>query len=397
MPSETSPSRTTLAILFSVIILDLIGFGIVVPVLPFITAARGADNTTLGLLLASYAAMQFIFAPIWGRLSDRVGRRPVMLATIAGSSVCLLLLGLADSIAGLFVARILGGAFAANISVATAYLSDITDEGERTRWMGMVGASFGVGFLLGPPIGGVLSQFGYAVPMLVASGMAAANFGFAFVKLREPQRHLTQESGPSGRELLRTDRSLRRFFAVNLLFSLSVTQLESMFVPFVADRFDYDALQISMIMFAMAFVMGGIQAGGMRALAKRFGEKQLLLSGVLLMALAFAAVPWIYSIPLLMLPLLVSAIGRAISQPALMSMVSLTASESQRGSVMGSFQSAASLARATGPLVAGVLYDRNAALPFLLASVFTLLALAVGMALPASEANPGEAEAGPVS
>lgn len=397
MPSETTRPRSTLPILFSVIILDLIGFGIVVPVLPFITESHGADQATLGLLLASYAAMQFVFAPIWGRLSDRIGRRPVMLATIAGSSACLLLLGLADSLAGLFVARILGGAFAANISVATAYLSDVTEEHERTRWMGMVGASFGVGFLLGPPIGGVLSQFGFAAPMLVASGMAALNLVFAFARLQEPERHVSRESTPPTRTLMRGNRLLQRFFAVNLFFSLAVTQLESMFVPFMAHRFDYDALQISMIMFAMAFVMGGIQGGGMKALASRFGEKQLLITGMVLMAVAFALIPWIHAIPLLMVPLLVSAVGRAISQPAMMSMVSLTASAAQRGTVMGSFQSAASLARATGPLAAGLLYDVDATLPFLLAALFTVVGFAIALGLPTPAPNADAAESSPAA
>jgi DHA1 family tetracycline resistance protein-like MFS transporter len=395
MPSEIPRPRSTLPILFSVIIVDLIGFGIVVPVLPYITQDHGLNQAMLGLLLASYAAMQFIFAPIWGRLSDRVGRRPVMLATILGSSACLLLLGLTDSIVGLFVARILGGAFAANISVATAYLSDVTDESERTRWMGMVGASFGIGFLLGPPIGGVLALHDYSTPMIVAAGMAAINFGFAFFRLREPERHISRESGAKSRDLMRGNKSLQRFFAVNLFFCLAVAQLESMFVPFVRDRFQYDPLQAAMIMFAMAFVMGGIQGGGMKALAGRFGEKQLVIVGIGLMTVAFAAVPFIHAVPLLMVPLLISAVGRAISQPSLMSMVSLTATANQRGEVMGTFQSAASLARAIGPLVAGLLYDHNTVLPFLLASVFTGVAIVIGLGLPDSSEDAGEVGTSP--
>ena len=131
-------SRRALSVLFSIVVIDLVGFGIVVPVLPFIIEESQASAGVLGLLVASYAAMQFVFAPIWGRLSDRIGRRPVMLMTIAGSSAALLLAGLAvleSSISWLFVARVLGGAFAANISVASAYISDATDESERTRWM----------------------------------------------------------------------------------------------------------------------------------------------------------------------------------------------------------------------------------------------------------------------
>ena len=142
-------SRRSLVVLFSVVVVDLIGFGIVVPVLPFYVDEFGASATVLGLLVASYAAMQFVFAPVWGRVSDRIGRRPVMLATIAGSSGALVVLGLAPSLGWLFAARVLGGVFGANISVASAYIADVTDEAERTRWMGMLGACFAIGFVVG--------------------------------------------------------------------------------------------------------------------------------------------------------------------------------------------------------------------------------------------------------
>ncbi len=135
-------------------IVDLIGFGIVMPVLPFYAKEFGAAATVLGLLMMVYAAAQFVFAPLWGRLSDRIGRRPVLLMTVAGTALALLALGLAPSLPWIFAARAFGGAFAANISVASAYIADVTAEEERTRWMGLLGASFGVGFLLGPAIGG---------------------------------------------------------------------------------------------------------------------------------------------------------------------------------------------------------------------------------------------------
>jgi DHA1 family tetracycline resistance protein-like MFS transporter len=385
MPPDQSRAPRTLPILFSVIIIDLIGFGIVLPVLPFIAKEHGASPAVLGLLLTSYAAMQFLFAPIWGRLSDRVGRRPVMLATIAGSSVCLLILGLAESLSWLFVARILGGAFAANISVATAYLSDVTEADERTRWMGMVGASFGIGFLLGPAIGGVLSPYGYGVPMLVASVMAAVNFVWASNSLKEPERHFTKEEGPSVRALLRDNLLVRRICALNLFFSLAVTQLESMFAFLMLDRFGYDARQVAMILVLMAAVMAGIQGGGIRHLAKRYGEKNLLVAGTAMMALAFAAIPQFHRVDLLLIPLIASAVGRAISQPSMMSMVSLAAPERHRGAVMGSFQAAASLARTFGPVIAGLLYSLDQAWPFLLAAGLMGVAIWLGLDLPSTE------------
>ena len=162
-----------------------------VPVLPFWAKEFGASGLQLGLVLSVYAAAQFVFAPFWGRLSDRVGRRPVLLCTIAGTGASLLLLGFANSYATLLIARLLAGAFAANVSVASAYVADVTAESERTRWMGMIGASFAVGFVLGPAIGGILGAYGYAVPMLFAAGLAGLNLVAAFLRLKEPERRET--------------------------------------------------------------------------------------------------------------------------------------------------------------------------------------------------------------
>jgi multidrug resistance protein len=376
-PTSALRSKSTLPVLFSVIILDLIGFGIVLPILPFYAEEHGASATVLGLLLAVHAAMQFIFSPIWGRLSDRIGRRPVMLVTIAGTSGALLMLGLADSIPALFAARILSGLFGANISVATAYVSDVTDESERTRWMGMVGASFGIGFLLGPAIGGLLAPYGHSVPMYVASGLAAINFVVASFILREPDRHRAPESARlSLRETL-SDSLVARLCATNFLFTFGVAQLESVFAYLMMDRFDYDARQVAFVLVAMALVMAMIQGGGMRALAARYGEKTLLVSGLLIMGIAFPTIPYIGSVALLLIPLAGAAVGRAIAQPPMTSLVSMQADPNHRGAVLGAFQSSASLARIFGPVVAGLLYDAWIGGPFYLASALFIVSSAM--------------------
>jgi MFS family permease len=392
-------------VLFSVVVIDLIGFGIVVPILPFYARTYGASGLALGALLTSYAAMQLMCAPLWGRLSDRVGRRPVMLITIAGTGVSLLGLGLADSLAALFVARVLGGAFAANISVATAYVGDVTEPEERTRWMGMVGASFAVGFLVGPALGGLLapvqteaglrftllgpalgdwlSPFGYGIPMLFAAGLALLNLLHAFRVLQEPVVHRARATEAVRSAVLR-DPLVRLLCGIYLLFSLAVTQLESVFAFLMMDRLGYGARDVAWLLVGMAILMGAIQGGGMRALAPRFGEKRLLLAGCALLAVGFAGVPFPVSVSVLLLPLALCAIGRAISHPPMLSMVSLAASDERRGVVMGTFQASASLARVIGPLAAGALYDVHVNAPFLLASAFMLLAGSLALWLPAS-------------
>jgi MFS family permease len=362
------PPAATLPVLFSVVAIDLIGFGIVMPILPFYAVEFGASGSELGGVLASYAAAQLVFAPIWGRLSDRAGRRPVLLATIAGTAASLLLLAVARSLAWLLVARVLAGAFAANVSVASAWISDVTSDDQRTRYMGLLGACFGVGFVLGPAIGGLLAPFGHPAPLLAAAGLAACNAAYAAAVLREPPARRSAARDGARWGALR-DPLVRRLCLTNLAFSLAVTQLEAMFALFMKDRFAYDVRQVAFLLVGMAVLMGGIQAGAMRRLAARFAERQLLCWGSAGLALAFVAMPEAPSVALLLIPLALAAVGRGVAQPALMGMASLAAPEDQRGLVLGSFQSAASLARVIGPLAAGLLYDRAISGPFLLAAL----------------------------
>jgi len=386
MPRERS--RSTLPILFSIVVIDVIGFGIIIPVLPFYADEFGASGLVLGILFTSHAAMQALFAPLWGRLADRIGRRPVMLCTIAGTSGALLLLGLADSLVQLFAARILSGIFAANISVATAYIADVTDDDERTRWMGMVGACFGVGFVIGPAVGGPLALLGYGVPMLAAAGLAAANFVYAIFVLKEPEMHRATAQEVAVKMDVLAAPDIRNLCITYFLFTFAVTQLETIFAYFMMSRFDYGVIGVTVILIVMAFVMIGIQGGGIRPLVARYGEKTLLVVGIALMASSFAFVPWAPVVGLLMVPLVGSAIGRAISQPSMMGLASFQANATNRGAVMGTFQSSASMARVLGPLAAGALYDQSVAAPFLLASALLVAALATTMALPTGSRAP---------
>lgn len=380
--TDPKAGKRPLAALFSIVVLDLVGFGIVVPVLPFYVADFGASATILGLLVGCYAAMQFVFAPLWGRLSDRIGRRPVLLMTIAGTSGALLLVGLAPSLLWLFAARLAGGVFAANISVASAYITDVTDEKERTRWMGVLGACFAIGFLLGPAIGGLLAPYGYPVPMLVAAALALVNLIWAVFVLVEPDVRRSERQ-PVARKAVLADPRIRRICWANLSFSLAVTQLETVFAFLMMLRFDYDAREVAFILVLMAVVMGTIQGGGMKFLAAHFGERKLLMSGLVLMALAFAAIPFTHRVGFLLVPLLISAVGRGIGQPSMMSMASSYSTQSTRGAVLGVFSSRASLARAIGPAPAGLLFDQSMAAPFLVAALLLVITLALCANLPA--------------
>jgi predicted MFS family arabinose efflux permease len=222
------------------------------------------------------------------------------------------------------------------------------------------------------------------VPKLAAAGLAAANLGFAALRLREPPRHAAAEiRRTSARAASLGDPLVRRLCLVNLAFSLGVTQLETMFAFFVKDRFAYGERDVAFLLAGMAVLMGAIQGGGMRALAARFPERTLVLAGALLLAAGFAALPAAGSAGPLLGALGIAAIGRAIFQPSLMSMASMAAAVGARGAVMGSFQSAAAIARVAGPLAAGWLYDRSLTGPFWLAAALCLAVAWAGRGLPA--------------
>lgn len=389
---QTAPApRPALFTLFAIVVIDLIGFGIVIPILPFYAKSFAADAGTLGLLVTAYSGCQFLFAPLWGRLSDRFGRRPVMLATIAGTAASLALLGWAPSLAWLFAARLLSGAFGANISVASAYITDLTAEHERTRYMGFLGASFGVGFVLGPAIGGFLAPYGYSVPMWVAAGLAAVNTVFAWFTLAEPPRHVANAGegqrlaglfAPAGDPLRRR---IVLLCAAVFVFTFAVSQLETLFAYFMMDRFSYDAAQVAFILVFMAFVMILVQGGGLRVLLKRVGEPRLLQAGAILLVPSLAVVPFVPSVRWLLVPLAISAIGRAFCYPAMMGLIANAAPPHRRGAVMGTFQSSASLARVLGPFAAGFLYEWSRPAPFVAAGTLMLAVLAIGVALPLPE------------
>ena len=372
-------SKRSLLILFSVIVLDLIGFGVVMPILPFYAKQYGANATIVGLLLTSYSAMQFLFSSVWGKISDKIGRKKVLLLTIAGSALSLTLLGLANSLLLLFVGRLLSGTFAANISVASAYVTDVTTEENRTKGMGMIGAAFGIGFLLGPALGGVLSRYGYHVPILTAAALSAVNLFYAFLHLPEPAHH--HHVVEKIRTKLLENPAILKLCVVNLVFTLAVTQLESTFAFFMMQRYSYDAIHVSYILAMMALIMVGIQGGLIRTLSQRYGEVLLLAAGALMMVVAFASVPLSPTVALLLLPLGLASVGRAIGQPSMMSIVSKKSPPHMRGSVMGTFQASASLGRVVGPVIAGYLFDQSMPLPYYLAGGLMLVVFAMSIGL----------------
>ncbi|MFL6466381.1 MAG: MFS transporter [Pyrinomonadaceae bacterium] len=356
-----------LLIVFLTIFIDLVGFGIVIPLLTFFAEEFHASPIDIGLLVASYSLMQFIFSPIWGNLSDRFGRRPVLFLTIFASSIGYLMIGLAGSLWMIYAGRILAGVMGGNLSTAQAYIADVTSRENRARGMGLFGMAFGLGFILGPALAGILSKFGMRVPFLFAAALSLLNAVLLYFILPE-SRHPrpgdpTTERKSRFSELANVFKN-RRFTLVTIEYFLLVTAFSFMttaFAYYTMVKFGYGADGTGYLLAyvgVLAAVMQGLVFG---RLASKFGESMLIIIGSFLLVVSLIVVPFIGSetggLIVLLLGVAGFAVGNSIASPGLTSLASKTADESQQGRSLGILQSAASLARVIGPLACGVLLN----------------------------------------
>ena len=380
--------RTTLGIIFLIVFIDLVGFGIVIPILPLYGERFGPSGLTLGLLMASYSAMQFLFAPILGRLSDRVGRRPVLLVSLVGSVVGYLLFGFAGSMAVLFAARIIDGISGGNIATAQAVIADITGPEERAKGMGIIGAAFGLGFIVGPAVAALLVDIQPWLPGVAAATTSAVAFVLVWLKLPETlpeEARGGDRSHPLNldglRSTIRSQPLLGFCFATVLLVIFAFSNFETTFAQFASAEHGLGISRIGWL-FVYAGVLGAIVQGGLVGrLVKAFGERRLLVAGLVLAALAVGSVPYPAGIPALMVVLAVYAVGQGLVQPSLTSLTSRLVEPGEVGGVMGIYQAFSSLARIIGPLCAEIVYHLGHHWPFRIAAVAYLLAFGVVVAL----------------
>lgn len=366
--------RSPLIVIFTTVFIDLVGFGIVIPVLPFYAEGSifNATPRTVGLLFASYSIMQLIFAPILGGLSDRHGRRPVLLISIIGTGIGFLILGLANSLLLLFIGRILDGITGGNISTAQAYIADVTTKEDRAKGMGLIGAAFGLGFIFGPAIGGILSRWGIHVPFFFAAALCFANAVLLYFTLPETVTpdHPARTSAARGRGISQLIRSLKQprlayVLIIYFMFIVAFSIMTTSFSLYVMFRFGYDAQHTGYIFAYVGLVSVIVQGGLIGRLVKRFGELPLVIIGALCFSLSLFAVPYVGPAAGGLLGLLIGggvfALGNSLATPALTSLASKSVGESEQGTVLGVTQSIASLARAVGPSIAAVLINSRAA------------------------------------
>ncbi len=363
--------------LFLIVFVDLVGFGLVIPLLPFYAVRFGASPQQVTLLLAVYSLMQLFAAPLWGRLSDRIGRRPVLMTSMAASVVAYLWLGAADALWMLFAARALAGACAGNIAAAQAYIADVTTPENRARGMGMIGAAFGLGFIFGPALGGFLAGADPATanlqtPAWVAAGLSLAALCGVLVLLRESRS--AEERAQAVPRLSRVGAIhgalrrpvLSRLILVFFLVILAFAAMESTFALWAMAQFKWGPEQVGYV-FAYIGVLSAILQGGLIGrLAHRFGEERLLLAGLVLICAGLLALPFARDVAWLGVAVSGLALGMGLTQPSLNSLISRRAGRAEQGSVLGVTQSVGSLSRVLGPALAGMLFgELGRASPFL--------------------------------
>ena len=384
LDSARVKTRRSLAILFIIVFIDLLGFGMVIPVMALYAKHLGAPEATIGWLSTGYSAMQFLFAPIWGRLSDRVGRRPVLLVSIAMTAVAFAIYGFADSFAVLLASRLFAGVATANIGIAQAYVADVTPPEGRARGMGLIGAAFGLGFVLGPALSGLLARHSLALPGFAAAALAAANGVAAFFILPEPEHRavgrdergrlaaLVEELGRPG---------VRRIIACYFLAVGAFSAMESTYALLMKDVYRLSDATVPWVFMYIGVLVTIVQGGLVGPLTKRLGEKRLLVAGAVLQAMALAALPFAESVGGLLAATAPLAIGSGLASPALSALLSRSSRAEDQGGTLGIGQSAAALGRIVGPISGTFSFSFHPASPYLAGAAVMAATALIGSTL----------------
>ena len=364
-------------VIWSTVALDMIGFGIVAPILGRYADRFGASGFQVGLLFASFSLAQMIFAPILGRWSDRVGRKPVIVISLFGTALGSFITGAAGALWVLFAGRLIDGASGASVSVAQSAITDLATKEQRARMLGMLGMAFGVGFVFGPAIGGLAALGGPHIPFYVAGTLALINAVAAIIRLQETR--VPNKTAPTTR--VHVPFRKRRYGAlagVGFFSMLAFSGFEATFSLFGGARFNLTEASTAVVFLGVGVVMSAVQGSLIGPLTSRFGSLQLLRNGLVLVSIGLlflgAAVIW----PTMIVALLFMVVGAGISNPSLTALVADSAHEDRRGEALGIQQSASALARVIGPPLAGLAFDHvGIGAPFTFGALIYVLAIGI--------------------
>ena len=377
-----TPPGPRLGLLFFAVLVDLVGFGIVLPVLPFYARDFGADYAQIGLLYAIYSLVQLVMAPLWGRISDRVGRRPVIFLGLLGSALAYAIFARADSLAMLFLSRIVGGVGGSTIPVAQAYIADVTSPGRRAGGLGLIGAAFGLGFVIGPALGGILyglSPGSPAAPGYTAAALCLANALAALIWLpesRQPGTTGTTSRFNFGAALDEAARSgqIRLILVGYLFITMAFATLQPTLSPLAEERFAMGPREAGYLFALLGIVSVIVQGGLVRRLVPRYGERKLLRVSVIPFCAGLVMLGMATTTPTLLAGLVFVGVGYGVAIPSVLALLSRATDSGTQGAVLGLGQSVGSLARVLGPAMAGRLFEVRLALPYLAGAALILVA-----------------------
>lgn len=386
--SEKKASKSALLLIFLIVFIDLLGFGIIIPVLPQCASDFGADPQMVGYLVMSYSLAQFFLTPFWGRLSDNVGRKPILLVSLAASAIGYCIWGFAASLSMLFVSRLVAGAGNANIAVAQAYISDVTTPEERSKGMGLIGAAFGLGFTLGPAIGGALSFFGFHAIGFAACACSALALLLAVFTLKEPQ--VRSQAGHERYAIeasfyLKTiaDPKLASSLLIFFLSTFAFAGMEATLALLASKWYSFGKAEISWLFTFIGFVMVIVQGGLIGRLSKKCSEASLVGAGALLLSIGLLLTACIKSVGGLYFSMAVLAVGLSILNPSNQSLTSKLADPEKVGGVLGVGQSLSTLGRVLGPIAGALTFQYlDVQYPYYLGALVMFAVFALSFALP---------------
>src|SRR3954454_8044636 len=376
--------------LFLIVFVDLVGFGLVIPLLPFYAERFTASPLAMTALFATFSLMSFLTAPLWGRLSDRVGRRPVLMASMAAAALAYVWMAFATQLWVLFAARAMAGACAGNIAAAQAYIADVTTPEKRAKGMGMIGAAFGLGFIIGPVLGGVIAggdvaTADLATPCLIAAGLSFAAFLGVVLLLPESLAQpvqATRRGRIAAAQAALSHPGLGRLLLVFFLVILAFSGMETVFAWWAIAQFGWGPRPTGFVFFCVGVLSAAMQGGLIGPLTPRFGQERLMLTGLGLIALGLLLMPFAANVPLLLVAVSGLALGMGLMQPSINSLISRRAGAERQGEVMGVAQSIGSLSRVLGPIIAGALFSGiGPSSPFFWGALLVALSVLLGWPL----------------